>query len=112
MSENEINDNPVNSNTNRENLILSQEEREKIAEEEMKRLINEMKSENFMSASNQIKRLINTNFINPYEVLLLKPDATEEDIKKQYRQLSLLVHPDKCSEENAADAFHGYLLLI
>jgi len=28
-----------------------------------------------------------------------------EDIKKVYRKLTLVVHPDKCSDERAADAF-------
>jgi DnaJ family protein C protein 8 len=99
----------VNTNTN-SNSTLTQEEREKQAEDEMKRLLNEMRADTGTSAYH-IKRLLNSNFINPYEVLLLKPDASEEEIKKQYRQLSLLVHPDKCQEENAADAFHGIYIL-
>jgi hypothetical protein len=107
----EINDLPVNTNIN-SNSRQTQEDKERQAEEEMKKLINEMRTDNSMSSAGQINRLLNTNFINPYEVLLLKSDATEEEIKKQYRQLSLLVHPDKCQEENAADAFHGILYLI
>jgi DnaJ family protein C protein 8 len=109
MEQGEITDNSVNTNTNSgvEKNELTQEEKEKLAEEEMKKLISELKSENFMKSTTQIKRLLNTNFINPYEILLLTPDATEDELKRQYRQLSLLVHPDKCQEENAADAFHG-----
>ncbi|KAF4660294.1 hypothetical protein FOL46_006189 [Perkinsus olseni] len=42
-----------------------------------------------------------------YEVLLLDPteEHTDKEIQKQYRRLSLLVHPDKCSHPKAAEAF-------
>ena len=33
--------------------------------------------------------------LNPYEVLQVDPDATLDDVKKKYRRLSILVHPDK-----------------
>jgi DnaJ-class molecular chaperone len=32
---------------------------------------------------------------NYYEILEINDDATQEDIKKSYRKLSLLHHPDK-----------------
>lgn len=44
-------------------------------------------------------------FRNPYDVLLLDISATEEEIKKQYRQFSLICHPDRCKDERAKDAF-------
>lgn len=34
-------------------------------------------------------------FCSPYDVLDLKPNATDNEIKKQYRKKSLLIHPDK-----------------
>ena len=44
--------------------------------------------------------------MNPYEVLLIVPEATPEEIKKKFLQLSLLVHPDRCHEDNrGATAF-------
>ena len=86
---------------------LSQEEKEKQAEIELKRFMEELKNEQKNTPSSQLKRLLNTNFVSPYEVLTLGPEATEEEIKRQYRQLSLLVHPDKNQDERAADAFHG-----
>ena len=32
-------------------------------------------------------------------------DATDEDINKRYRQISLQVHPDKCTHPRAKEAF-------
>lgn len=32
---------------------------------------------------------------NPYEVLGLSPQATDEEIKQRYRQLAIVWHPDK-----------------
>jgi DnaJ family protein C protein 8 len=82
-------------------------DREKQAELEMKKLLNELHSEtNKMTSSYQIKRLLNTSFINPYEILMLTPDSSDDEIKKQYRTISLLVHPDKNQDPSAADAFH------
>ena len=44
--------------------------------------------------------------LNPYYVLQLGTDATEEDIKNRYRKLSAKVHPDKNrGVENARDSF-------
>jgi DnaJ family protein C protein 8 len=85
----------------------TQEEREKQAEIELKKFMEELKNDQKNFPSGQLKRLLNTNFVSPYEVFMLGPEATDEEIKKQYRQLSLLVHPDKNQDERAADAFHG-----
>ena len=35
--------------------------------------------------------------INPYELLKLESEATEQDIKTSYRKISLKVHPDRVS---------------
>jgi DnaJ family protein C protein 8 len=79
-----------------------------IVDFDIKKLLEEITNDetNPMTPSAQLKRLLNTNFISPYEVLLLNPESTDEEIKKQYRQLSLLIHPDKCSDPKASDAFH------
>lgn len=37
--------------------------------------------------------------LNPFEVLQIDPDCTMADIKKKYRQLSILVHPDKNQDD-------------
>ena len=37
--------------------------------------------------------------------MLLTGEATEEEIKKQYRNFTLILHPDRCKDERAKDAF-------
>lgn len=39
------------------------------------------------------------------QVLSLHSNATEADIKRQYRKLAAQVHPDKCHLEGAEEAF-------
>eukprot|EP00003_Mantamonas_plastica_P031305 TRINITY_DN8098_c0_g1_i2.p1 TRINITY_DN8098_c0_g1~~TRINITY_DN8098_c0_g1_i2.p1 ORF type:complete len:352 (+),score=106.49 TRINITY_DN8098_c0_g1_i2:64-1056(+) len=46
--------------------------------------------------------------LNPFHVLQVPLDATDSQIKKSYRKLSLLVHPDKNRGlENAQEAFEA-----
>jgi DnaJ-class molecular chaperone len=40
-----------------------------------------------------------------YEILALEKTATDAEIKKAYRKLSLLTHPDKNGYEGADEAF-------
>ena len=40
-----------------------------------------------------------------YEVLGVSKTATEEEIKKAYRQLAKKYHPDTSTEENAQEKF-------
>lgn len=40
-----------------------------------------------------------------YAILDLQPGVTESDIKNTYRKKSLLIHPDKTSNERAPEAF-------
>lgn len=51
----------------------------------------------------QIDRILQTNYafinLNPYDVLQLHPEATEDEIKVRYRKISALVHPDKCPDD-------------
>lgn len=52
-----------------------------------------------LTSDQQINRLLragSTYFnLNPFEVLQIEPDLTVDQIKKRYRTLSILVHPDK-----------------
>ncbi|CAK9184668.1 unnamed protein product [Ilex paraguariensis] len=43
--------------------------------------------------------------LNAFEYLNLPFDSSPEEVKKQYRKLSLLVHPDKCKHPQAKEAF-------
>ena len=40
-----------------------------------------------------------------YEVLGIETTATKRDVKAAYRDLACLLHPDKCAETDAAEAF-------
>ncbi|CAF0830359.1 unnamed protein product [Rotaria sordida] len=57
------------------------------------------KRDSVLTPEQQINRLLRpgaTYFnLNPYEVLQIDPSTSFEDIAKQYRRLSMLVHPDK-----------------
>ena len=50
----------------------------------------------------RVRKCAHTAF---YEVLGLEKTATSADIKKAYRKLSLLTHPDKNGYEGADEAF-------
>eukprot|EP01103_Thecamoeba_quadrilineata_P013890 TRINITY_DN3991_c0_g1_i1.p2 TRINITY_DN3991_c0_g1~~TRINITY_DN3991_c0_g1_i1.p2 ORF type:complete len:248 (+),score=83.04 TRINITY_DN3991_c0_g1_i1:56-799(+) len=63
------------------------------------------------SSKDQIERLLKRPGaryfnLNPFDVLQLEPDAPLEEVKKQYRKLSILVHPDKnLDNAEAQEAF-------
>jgi DnaJ family protein B protein 12 len=42
-----------------------------------------------------------------YEILNVKKDATEAQLKKEYRKLALQLHPDKCRVPHSTEAFKG-----
>lgn len=66
-----------------------------------------------LTSEQQITRLLrpgSTYFnLNPFEVLQVEPDSTIEQIKKRYRSLSFLVHPDKNQDDKdrAQSAFEA-----
>eukprot|EP00483_Globobulimina_turgida_P006001 UN06011 len=67
-----------------------------------------VKDVNNTQRENEIKRILKALKINPIQILQISLDLDEKNIKKQYRKLSLLVHPDRCPEylkENAQRAF-------
>jgi DnaJ family protein C protein 8 len=53
-----------------------------------------------------LDKLLNNTFVNPFDILEVGHEASEAEIKKKFRMLSVLVHPDKCKHERASDAFH------
>ncbi|KAG8451183.1 hypothetical protein GDO86_003440 [Hymenochirus boettgeri] len=61
------------------------------------------KRDSVLTPKQQIERLTRPGSsyfnLNPFEVLQMDPEVTDEDIKKRFRQLSILVHPDKNQDD-------------
>jgi DnaJ-domain-containing protein 1 len=55
-------------------------------------------------ASAEIQRILSESN-NYYMVLHVTPSADVSEIKRNYKRLSLLLHPDRCTLERAKDAF-------
>ena len=53
----------------------------------------------------EVERILACFKLNPYEHLNVRFDAGEETIKRAFRKVSLLVHPDKCKHPSAKAAF-------
>ncbi|KAF5359193.1 hypothetical protein D9756_003112 [Leucocoprinus leucothites] len=53
----------------------------------------------------EVERILKAFKLNPYDILDLGISATQEEIKKKYRQLSLFIHPDKTPHARAPEAF-------
>lgn len=72
-------------------------------EESFNKFYNEVKEiekrDSVLTSTQQIDRLLrpgSTYFnLNPFEVLQVEPETPIDLIKKKYRSLSILVHPDK-----------------
>ncbi|KAK4441344.1 DnaJsubfamily C member 8 [Sesamum alatum] len=54
---------------------------------------------------NEVSRILSCFKLNAFEYLNLPFDSSVDDVKRQYRKLSLLVHPDKCKHPQAKEAF-------
>ncbi|KAG6415207.1 hypothetical protein SASPL_122612 [Salvia splendens] len=54
---------------------------------------------------NEVSRILSCFKLNAFEYLNLPFTSSVDDVKRQYRKLSLLVHPDKCKHPQAKDAF-------
>jgi hypothetical protein len=56
-----------------------------------------------MSAEDAIQRILRAK--DYYAILDVPRDCSDIEIKKQYRKLALLLHPDKCSVDGCEEAF-------
>jgi len=54
---------------------------------EIQEMTTKNNKENIMTSDTQLDRLFSQKFQNPYDVLLLKPEAPDEEIKKQYKSV-------------------------
>ncbi|XP_059473017.1 dnaJ homolog subfamily C member 8 [Neocloeon triangulifer] len=69
------------------------------------------KRDSVLTSAQQIERLMRPGSsyfnLNPFEVLQVDPETSLDDIKKKYKRLSILVHPDKNQDdaERAQEAF-------
>lgn len=52
-----------------------------------------------------MKRLLACKGKDPYNILGVTQDCTDEDIKKYYKRQAFLVHPDKNKQPGAEEAF-------
>ena len=69
------------------------------------------KRDSVLTPKQQIERLMRPGStylnLNPFEVLQVDPETPIDDIKKKYRRLSILVHPDK-NQDNADKAQQAF----
>ena len=78
-------------------------------EEEGPKVISNEKKD-LGTAAEQIERLLAPNHqwrnINPFYVLDMSHESTEDDVSRRYKALSLLLHPDKCRTlDRASEAY-------
>lgn len=58
-----------------------------------------------LKVDEELERLSSETFYNPFDVLYLGMEATEEDIKKMFRSFSIILHPDKCKDVRATESW-------
>merc|ERR1719266_419476 len=79
--------------------------------------VNTQQLDDFLYETNQIQRerainrVLTAFRLNALDVLDLPSEPTPSQIKKQYRKLSLLCHPDKCKPEFREKAQQAFTLL-
>lgn len=116
MEDTEQNETPAFAGVTSENLETkaeSQKQNSEIPEEasveqkdDSDDILREFLSEvSSLEREDQVNRILNSFKLDPFHILDLFVGASATEVKKQYRKLSLLVHPDKCKHEKAQEAF-------
>lgn len=71
------------------------------------------KRDSVLTPKQQIERLLRPGStyrnLNPFDVLQVEPETPIDEVKKKYRRLSILVHPDKNQDDpdRAQQAFEA-----
>lgn len=87
-------------------MLKELEAKQKELEKFMNNYEDSNKPKDKHSAEYHLNRLLNETYVNPYDALEIPSEANDIEIKKRYKELSLMVHPDKCKHERASDAFN------
>ncbi|SPJ11794.1 DnaJ protein, putative [Plasmodium sp. DRC-Itaito] len=66
----------------------------------------EEKKINKGDAGKEINRILEHKHSSPFEIFGIYENINMDLIKSRYRKLSILIHPDKCKIDKAAEAFH------
>ncbi|GLB40319.1 putative dnaJ molecular chaperone homology domain [Lyophyllum shimeji] len=74
-----------------------------LTDEELEKLLSREASA--FNREVEVERILKAFKLNPYDILDIDESATQEEIKKRYRQLSLFIHPDKTPHARAPEAF-------
>ena len=72
----------------------------------MKEMNTMTQNDKKFTKDSQMERLTTKTYFNPYDVLELGAEASEVEIKKKFKMLSILVHPDKNKHEQAGHVFN------
>ncbi|KAF7374799.1 J domain-containing protein spf31 [Mycena sanguinolenta] len=70
---------------------------------ELERLLS--KTASSVASSEEVERMLKSFKLNPFDILDIDESSTPEEIKKRYKQLSLIIHPDKNPHPRAPEAF-------
>jgi DnaJ homolog subfamily C member 8 len=94
--------------------VLEQSQSAEKATRDESLLTEKYTTQDLGDSKSQYERIMAKNYewrnLNPYYVLQLDIDATEEDIKQRYRKLSVKLHPDKMRDvEHARECFEQVL---
>ncbi|PIN10897.1 hypothetical protein CDL12_16499 [Handroanthus impetiginosus] len=68
-------------------------------------VVTEVESANEAERFEEVTRIIGAEEDSPYDILGVNKNMSDQNMKKRYWKLSLMVHPDKCSHPQAQQAF-------
>ena len=66
----------------------------------------EQKQKNAKIIIDRLLTFKDITLIDPFDILNISYNSTDEQIKRKYRSTAIQIHPDKCSLPQAGEAFH------